>query len=382
MLYTPVLARSKLAALNLGALSLLNAGASFSPHGSSGNDMVRLNSSIALQLNHLKLELVPKSKSFALELRSLALHFLTDSYEQEPSDVLQGRLSPNSTMKCSTSQQELTRRGYVPILALTDFSTVFQAKQMAVRLNQVSLSLAEDSLQNFVAFLRLVQVSVSDDLVRLEDQLFDQSLSDSQALSTGEASMLVTYQGQPLRKDLSVIREQSMAREESVLLSSSDQQHLRLGSSAPDKSVGESQTREILLDSQAADESVLFGEEHPFQKVRDGDDMFTVSARPRPSTSNPFAKKPQKVNLLELVDSEYFEQPAETQVKADLQRYRKIHILSEEMQKMVCSLAFSFELGSVRVTLFCGNDFDFTDRFHPQRNSGGSSAAQQAPQAR
>ena len=80
------------------------------------------------------------------------------------------------------------------------------------------------------------------------------------------------------------------------------------------------------------------------------------------------------MNLLELIDSKYFEQPAESQVKIDLQRYRKIHILSEEMQKMVCSLAFSFELGSVRVTLFCGKDFDFTDRFRQQPNSSGKSA--------
>ena len=34
-------------------------------------------------------------------------------------------------------------------------------------------------------------------------------------------------------------------------------------------------------------------------------------------------------------------------------------MLSEQMRRMVCSLSFSFELGSLRLTLFQGNDFNF-----------------------
>ena len=60
-----------------------------------------------------------------------------------------------------------------------------------------------------------------------------------------------------------------------------------------------------------------------------------------------------------MIDNKYFEQPAEGQAKAELQRYRKIHILGEQLRRMVCSLSFSFELGVFRVTLFSGKDFDF-----------------------
>ena len=63
--------------------------------------------------------------------------------------------------------------------------------------------------------------------------------------------------------------------------------------------------------------------------------------------------------MLEMLDVKYFEQPAESQVKIDQQRFRKIHVLSDQMKKMICSLSFSFELGSLRLALYCGKDFDF-----------------------
>jgi len=50
---------------------------------------------------------------------------------------------------------------------------LFKSMQLAVKLNQVSLAFAEDSLSDFIAFLNLVKMSVSDDLSRLEDELFD-----------------------------------------------------------------------------------------------------------------------------------------------------------------------------------------------------------------
>ena len=56
--------------------------------------------------------------------------------------------------------------------------------------------------------------------------------------------------------------------------------------------------------------------------------------------------------MLEMIDTRYFAQPAESQAKIDKQRFRKIHMLSEHMRRMVCSLSFSFELGSLRLTLF------------------------------
>lgn len=66
-------------------------------------------------------------------------------------------------------------------------------------------------MQHFIAFLKLVQVSISDHLGRLDDELFD-NIENSQG--SGHASMLVTYQGKQelLEKgDLSLIREQSAA---------------------------------------------------------------------------------------------------------------------------------------------------------------------------
>ena len=46
----------------------------------------------------------------------------------------------------------------------------------------MSLAFAEDSLHDFLAFLKLVQVSVSDDLSRLEDEFIAHTvpLGDSQ----------------------------------------------------------------------------------------------------------------------------------------------------------------------------------------------------------
>lgn len=85
-----------------------------------------------------------------------------------------------------------------------------------------------------------------------------------------------------------------------------------------------------------------FGGKNPFRKSisgpqafqPDNNDMFTVSVhKTQPpknwasSKQNPFL--PESVNLLEMLDRGYFEQPAESQLKIDQQRYRKIHVLSD-----------------------------------------------------
>jgi hypothetical protein len=66
---------------------------------------------------------------------------------------------------------------------------VFKRMQLAVKLNSVSFSFAEDSLHDFISFLRLVQVSIGEDLVRLEDNMDQQvSLQDSLITESGNAN--------------------------------------------------------------------------------------------------------------------------------------------------------------------------------------------------
>ena len=60
--------------------------------------------------------------------------------------------------------------------------------QLGIKLNQVSLNFAEDSLHDFIAFLKLVQVSISDDLVRLEDA-FDRNVDNLQESSVSVDSL-------------------------------------------------------------------------------------------------------------------------------------------------------------------------------------------------
>ena len=214
----------------------------------SNEDQARLNSIVAIQLNFLKLNMEPKAKSFDIGVRSLALHFLTESEEDSFTDWrLQGRQS--ATHKCSTSQQELQKRGFVPVLALTDFTTVFKNMQMAVKLNQISMSFAEDSIQDFVAFLRLVQVSVTDDLVRLEDELTDQAalLGDSQ--DPANQTLLLTYHGTQKKSELSLIHERSMVHEDSVCINARDLSQNQISASSRSDE----------------DASMVFGEGSPFK---------------------------------------------------------------------------------------------------------------------
>jgi len=78
-------------------------------------------------------------------------------------------------------------------------------------------------------------VSISDDLTRLEDQLFDHHATDEDSMTE-----LTTYQGSKNRGggDLSMVREHSMRHEESVLVSSA--QFEDRNTSAPDKTNGDS----------------------------------------------------------------------------------------------------------------------------------------------
>lgn len=59
----------------------------------------------------------------------------------------------------------------MPLIALSDLAMATKTKNINIKVNQVSLSFAEDSLHDIIAFFRLVKVSISDDLVRLEDTL-------------------------------------------------------------------------------------------------------------------------------------------------------------------------------------------------------------------
>ena len=115
-----------------------------------------------------------------------------------------------------------------------------------------------------MAFLKLVQVSISDDLVRLEDELFDKSVTiHNSGRGLDDSSPLVTYQGKMDKADLSLIREKSATQEESVILS---------------QRFDNAESRHSDTDM---NQSVLFGQDHPFKIMRQGcDDMFTVSARP------------------------------------------------------------------------------------------------------
>lgn len=65
-------------------------------------------------------------------------------------------------------------------------------------------------------------MSISDDLVCFEDELFDKSVPLGDSQGSGNAPMLVTYQGKKEiieKGDLSLIREQSAVQEESILMS-------------------------------------------------------------------------------------------------------------------------------------------------------------------
>ena len=233
------------------------------------------------------------------------------------------------TVRCSTSQQEMQKRGFVPLIAFSDIHLLFQSANLGVKVDTISLAFAEDSINDFMAFLRLVKVSITDDLVRLEDK-FDQTvvdLEESKNVDGSDMEMsrpLMAYDGKGFdninkmgaNRQLSLIQEHSMAQEESVLL------------------------RETSYRSQDArsasdfENSVLFGDDHPFKHIKD-DDLFTVKAyTPQLSSARQHliqtsAQPAPSINLLELIDSQYFGQPAQSQQKLEQQRFRKIHILSE-----------------------------------------------------
>jgi len=81
-------------------------------------------------------------------------------------------------------------------------------------------------------------VSISDDLTRFEDQLFDHHATDEDSMTE-----LTTYQGSKNRGggDLSMVREHSMRHEESLLVSSAPSAQFEdRNTSAPDKTNGDS----------------------------------------------------------------------------------------------------------------------------------------------
>lgn len=150
----------------------------------SDEQLFRLSCHVALHLNHLQLSVSPMDKQFELQLRSLALHYLTENSEpffdtwrlqginlsQLPAQDGSQR-QDSSSHSCTTSHQELQRRGFCALIAFSDVHVLFKSVQLGCKLNQVALNFAEDSLHDFIAFLRLVQVAVTDDLVRLEDAI-------------------------------------------------------------------------------------------------------------------------------------------------------------------------------------------------------------------
>ena len=74
-------------------------------------------------------------------------------------------------MKNVRSYQELHRKGFVPILAVADFNLIFKQQVLKVKLNAINVNFAQDSLRDFINFLKLVQVSITDDLTSLEDAI-------------------------------------------------------------------------------------------------------------------------------------------------------------------------------------------------------------------
>lgn len=66
---------------------------------------------------------------------------------------------------------ELSRFGFVPLITLNDFQINLAGVSLMVNLSSTQISFAYDSLAAFIDFLKLVQISISDDLVRLEDKL-------------------------------------------------------------------------------------------------------------------------------------------------------------------------------------------------------------------
>ena len=85
------------------------------------------------------------------------------------------------------------------------------------------------------------------------------------------------------------------------------------------------------------------------------DDMFSFGLRDGSSTGKP-------INLLKMANPDYFAAEPESKSRTNGQLFRMIHAVTEQMRRMTCSLSFSFELGSLRITLFCGKDFEFSDQ--------------------
>ena len=80
VMYTPELQRAKIESV----FGTESNGSDFDLLGQQGGDeLFRLSCHVAINLNNLKLNVRPEEKAFEIQLRSVALHYLTEAFEDK-----------------------------------------------------------------------------------------------------------------------------------------------------------------------------------------------------------------------------------------------------------------------------------------------------------
>lgn len=68
----------------------------------------------------------------------------------------------------TTTTQELSFRGYIPLLSLMDTRINARSNCFNIVIGSLTVSVTADSLKHFMDFCKLVQFSISDELKQLE----------------------------------------------------------------------------------------------------------------------------------------------------------------------------------------------------------------------
>ena len=76
----------------------------------------------------------------------------------------------------TTTTQELSFRGYIPLLSLMDTKINARSSSFNIVIGSLTVSMAADSLKHFMDFCKLVQFSISDELKQLEQ--FEDEISE------------------------------------------------------------------------------------------------------------------------------------------------------------------------------------------------------------
>ena len=124
LLYTPVLTREK-----IEKVYGITAGHPLVRNSAYDHEQFRVQVQVAVQLNNLTLQSNPKEKSNIFKCESTSVYFLSDTkYEKWPSWILYAKpeVQIGGQMKNVRSYQELHRKGFVPILAVSDFNLIFK----------------------------------------------------------------------------------------------------------------------------------------------------------------------------------------------------------------------------------------------------------------